>query len=228
MLSNPDLDALSSEDFLSQFRLVWKGTEIKLTDDVSVFKRGKGKCTLFIIAGIHGEERASVVSLYNWAKKLANLKVHGKICVIPIINPKAWGLRRRSTGNQNLNFVWNDKRAVKHPQIQKVMKMLRKNPPVVFLDLHEDGGQLGGEHYICRNKGCSWGLQMQKDLAVSKRMGIWTKHDYQTAESFVHSLGVDKSFTVETSPYHHIDDRCTFHQSVIEYCFEFANNKENW
>lgn len=226
MLSNPDLDALSSEAFLSEFRNVWKGSEIKLTDDVSLFVRGKGKCTLFIISGVHGEERGSVVSLFNWAKKLSSLKVSGKICVIPIINPKAWDLRRRSVGNQNLNFVWNEKRSVKHPQVQKVMKMLRKDPPLIMLDLHEDPDW--PRHYICRRTDNKWGLQFQKDMATSTRCGLWKKYDNQTAESFSHSIGIEKSFTIESSMRHHIDDRVDFHLKCIQYCFEFANNKENW
>lgn len=227
-MTNADIDALSAEDFYIQFRSIWKGKEVPLTEDVSMFTRGKGKITLFVISGIHGEERSGPISLFNWAKKIADRKIKGKVVVVPLMNPTAWNMRRRAVGNKNLNFVWNEKRAPKFPQVKKVMRLLEKEKAVIFLDLHEDSSAEDGLHYICRHLTSRWGLQFQKDVGVSPRRGIWKKHDYQTAESFAHALGIEKSFTVETSPYHHIDDRADFHLSAIEYCFKFANNKENW
>lgn len=225
-MTNADIDALSSEDFYKEFRSIWKGTEIKLTDEVSMFSRGKGQVSLFVISSIHGEERAGIIALYRFAQKLTNLKFKGKICLIPIINSKAWNLRRRSVSNQNLNFVWNDKRAIKHPQIKKTMQILKKNPPLFFLDLHEDPNW--PKHYICRHVESKWGLHMQKSLLVSTRSGTWKKHDNQSAESYVHSLGVENSFTVESSMInHHIDERVEFHLQCLNFCLKATQNEKN-
>jgi len=83
-LSNADLDALSAKDFYKEFRLIWKGKETKLTEDVSMFSLGRGRCTLMIISAIHGNERGGAQAIYKFAKWLNNHKINGKIIVHPV------------------------------------------------------------------------------------------------------------------------------------------------
>lgn len=227
-MSNADIDALSAEDLYKEFRLIWRGTETILTDEVSMFTRGRGKCTMIIISGAHGTERAGPIALLRWAKKLADLKVNGKICVIPIMHPRAWDLRLRSPGRLNMNRVWNESKCHRAIQVKKVMRLLRTQAPSIFLDFHGDDEIKDDQPYIFRASDCLWGKELQRAVGVSTLKGISRKLDYQTSESYAYSLGINKSFTVETCPFHHIDQQVEFDLGVLDYCFRFANNKENW
>lgn len=228
MTSNADIDAMSADDFYKEFRSIWRGKEIKLTNEVSAFSSGRGRCTMMVISGQHGTERSGPISLLNWAKWLSSRKINGKIIVVPIINCLAWNRRERAPRRLNANRIWHESKCHRAPQVKQVMKMLKKHMPLIWLDLHEDSTIKDNLHYIFRNKDCEWGKELQRAAEVSVHKGVTSKHDGQTSESYAHQLGVNKSFTTESCPYLHLDERVEFQQKVIDYCFRWANNKDNW
>jgi predicted deacylase len=223
-----NLENLSCKNFLKEFRKIWKGSEIKLNKKVSMFCRGRGKCTMIVISGIHGEERAGPVAIFCWAKRLAKMAINGRICVVPIMHPLAWDLRIRKPNNLNLNSIWNKQKCVRASQVKKMMKIIKRQQPLIYLDLHEDTSISDEHHYIWRAKDCIWGKQLQKKLKISTKKGLWKKHDYETSESFAHSVGINRSFTVESDPHKSLKERINFHQLVLKEAFIFSNNKKNW
>lgn len=227
-MSNADIDALSAEDFYREFRSIWRGREVKLTEGTSMFIRGKGRVTIFAISGQHGPERSGPIALLNWAKWLSNHKINGKIIIVPIINCLGWDRRERSPKRLNCNRVWHDSKSHRAPQIKKLMRIARKEMPLIWLDLHEDSVIQDNMHYIFRNKDCDFGKELQKAVGVSVHKGVTSKHDQETSESFAHSIGINRSFTTESCPYLHLDERIDFQKKVIDYCFNWANKKENW
>lgn len=91
---------------------------------------------IYLSAGIHGDEPASVLGLLSWAEKnLATLK-NRPVLMFPCLNP--WGLRensRRCARGGDLNRVWNQSR---HPLVRCVEKNLAGVRFSSALTLHED------------------------------------------------------------------------------------------
>lgn len=227
-LSNADLDALNCSDFLKEFRSIWRGKEIKLTEETSLFSIGRGKCTMILISGSHGTERSGPIALYNFAKWLSDHKINGKIYIVPILNPLAWNRKERAPNRLNTNRIWNEIKCKRALQIKKIMKLLKKEKPLIFGDFHEDDTIKDEKPYIFRFHDSEFAKKLQIEMNTSPRKGISRKHDGQTSESYAHSIGIIDSFTSESYPYAHIDDRVQFQHDIMRFCFKWANNKTNW
>jgi hypothetical protein len=212
-----EVNRLSCVDYMKILDILAKKTGMKseeIGEGVKVYSRAaKGRPHLLITSGIHGEERAGPIALLKWLESDQLPNYNLTIC--PIVFPLAWDTGKRDPKGHNRNTVWN-KDAPK--VVEHLMALVKDNPPDVYLDLHEDSeiDKKDGEPYVFRHVDSEWGLELQKNLGVSTKKGIWRKHDQETAESFVHAAGTENASTVESNPHKPLKDRVAFQLKAIE------------
>lgn len=118
----------------------WKTvlSEADSTPDVGVFilKGDPARPSIYLSAGVHGDEPAGVLGLLDWAdSQLANWKL-GDVVIFPLMNP--WGLmnnRRVDRRGKDLNRSFDD---VNDPLVASWMSFLGSRKFAVAVCLHED------------------------------------------------------------------------------------------
>ena len=66
------------------------------------------------------------------------------------MNPLAWDRRERSPKRLNMNRIWNNSKSHRAIQVKKVMKLLKRKMPLIYLDLHADSTIKDNQNYIFR------------------------------------------------------------------------------
>ena len=92
--------------------------------------------SLYISAGIHGDEAASTEGLIHWAEKNPRVIRKFRALIFPCLNP--WGLAnncRLDPRGRDLNRCFNKSRV---PQIREQLKILGRSRFDLSLMLHED------------------------------------------------------------------------------------------
>jgi|GEM_PF-1540708 len=123
---------------ISNFRIIILLTIIFTAQSYSVeyYKNGTGKPVLFVIAGIHGDERSSI----EFTEELKEYKPKkGTIIVIPQAYKEAVkkGIRAEYY-DTDLNRVFFKEGKGKTPDIAKeIIDLIEKYQPNIILDLHE-------------------------------------------------------------------------------------------
>ncbi len=106
---------------------------------------------LIIMAGCHGEEPASCLSIFKYYKLFSEMAEKSKINLIfyPLVNP--WGFDRNYRRNRedlNCNNNWIHKKDGKiAEEVKTIKKDIKKYKPVVFASLHEED-EVINEFYI--------------------------------------------------------------------------------
>lgn len=208
---------MSYDEYIESFdsHAMKLGMQVKhLPEDLRLYTWGEGHKLLFVVSGIHGEERAGPIFLHRLVQSGFTLPAEFRIKICPIVHPKAWSTKLRKPGGKNANRLWNDKAPT---SIRALMTELQSCVPDVYLDMHEDDECKGprDSHYVFRNVNSSWGHQLQRELNVSTRKGVWRKLDGQTSESFVFSLGCMNTSTIESNSHRDLGDRVKFHHDAF-------------
>ena len=104
------------------------------------FKGGNGK-TVFITAGVHGNELSSQVAAMKLIAKLKNTPINGTVYVMPFMNPKATAKNVRNYHGVNLNSKANVKGTISY----KTVKLIVKFKCSAYGDFHctKPGGKPG-------------------------------------------------------------------------------------
>ncbi|MCX6969400.1 MAG: M14 family metallocarboxypeptidase [Verrucomicrobia bacterium] len=116
--------------------------------------------SLYISAGIHGDEAASTEGLIAWAEKSPRLLRKFRALIFPCLNP--WGLVnncRLDPSGRDLNRCYNNPRV---PQIRAQVKVLGRSRFDLALQLHEDFDAHGVYIYEIAGKRPFWAGDLLK------------------------------------------------------------------
>jgi len=103
--------------------------KIKLFNGAIIYAHGEAK--RFFMAGVHGEERASVMALNTLLRD--NLE---DVWILPCLNRKGFEELNRFHGKYNLNSEF--KPDTKLEFMKQLMDIVENERPKLFVDMHED------------------------------------------------------------------------------------------
>lgn len=188
--------------------------------------------TLYLSAGIHGDEPAATEGLIAWAEKNTARLRRGNFLIFPCLNP--WGLLNNSrfdAEGRDLNRGFHDDSI---PQIAAHLRLLGSRRFDLALTLHEDYDAPGFYLYEIPGRRPHWGEHLVR--AAARHLPVDTRRTIEGRkarngivrrsinpdlmptwpEAFVlHFTHCSRVFTVETPSEFHLDDRVAAHISVL-------------
>ncbi len=198
--------------------------------------------SIYIAAGIHGDEAAATEGLLLWATKNITFLSNFNVLIFPCLNP--WGLvnnSRRDADGNDLNRCFHDDHV---PQIAAQNKLLAKRRFDLALMLHEDYDAVGMYIYEVPDHKPYWGEELAK--AASRHVPVETRRTIEgrSARNGIvrpritsdimpdwpealllylrHSARV---FTIETPSEFHLDDRVAAQAAVITKAVDLARKE---
>ena len=200
-------------------------------------KRLPSDGTIYISAGIHGDEPAATEALITWAEANTRLLRHRPFFLVPCINP--WGLTNNSrmdSKGRDLNRVFqNDTIA----EIAALKRSIGHRRFSLGLTLHEDYDGLGIYIYEIQGLQPYWGealleaarphipadtrpliesresvgglVRRTLDMSLFKQIGL-------PEAVYLHMRGCPRVFTIETPSEYSLDRRISAHIAVISEC----------
>jgi len=190
--------------------------KIKLSNGAEIYTYGRPD--LFLMAGIHGEERAPVMALMT----ILNDGLEN-VWVLPCLNIQGHKELNRFCGTKNLNDEFTDETTLDF--MQELMEILRNNKPKIFVDMHEDvcaendyiWTHFSNDEYIenevrayCENNGI--GLLYQPTIEYYKG----------SSERFAREIGVSNCYTTETRQYAPFSKRLRSNKNYIKFFLELG------
>lgn len=191
-----------------------------------------GAPSIYLSAGIHGDEPGATEGLFDWAEKHTPSLRRANVLIFPCLN--AWGLvhnSRHDADGRDLNRSYHTSAV---PQIAAQMEVMAGRAFDLAITLHEDYDARGLYIYEVGRAKPYWGERL---LAAAAR---FTPPDSRRTiegrpcrgglirrritpdlmpewpEAFVlHFQNARRVFTVETPSEFHIDDRAAAHVAVL-------------
>ncbi|MFB5265770.1 succinylglutamate desuccinylase/aspartoacylase family protein [Paenibacillus enshidis] len=99
--------------------------------------------TVFLTAGVHGNEVASIRAAEQWLKKFRQgdfVISRGKLILVPIFNMAAYKKRTRGKPDLNRTFPKSSGNTAGHPLSKDLFELAEKLRPDWYIDLHEANG----------------------------------------------------------------------------------------
>jgi hypothetical protein len=200
-------------------------------------KRLPREGTIYISAGIHGDEPAGTEALITWAEKNIRLLRRRPFLLVPCINP--WGLVnnvRLDSHRRDLNRCFQDDSVAEIAALKRAMGRRRFS---LGLTLHEDYDGMGIYIYEIQGAVPYWGealletarpyvppdprpiiegreavgglVRRELDMSFFKDVGL-------PEAVYLHLQGCPRVFTIETPSEYGLDRRIRAHVAVIEEC----------
>ena len=188
--------------------------------------------SVYLSAGIHGDEPAATEGLLVWAQKNTALLRKLNVLIFPCLNP--WGLSsncRLNADGRDLNRAFHDDTISQIAAQKRIMGQRRFD---LALNLHEDYDAFGVYAYEVPGQKTHWGEKILK--AASRHLPIDTRRNIEGRaasggvvrraikldimpdwpEAFVlHLVHSHRVFTFETPSEFHIDDRVDAQVAII-------------
>ncbi|BBH20062.1 hypothetical protein Back11_14070 [Paenibacillus baekrokdamisoli] len=95
---------------------------------------------VMITAGVHGNERASVIAAKKLLSmlKMESMRIHkGTLIIVPIVNQVAYKRHIRGVPDLNRTFPRNIKEKARHPLSAALFQLAKDYQPDWYIDLHE-------------------------------------------------------------------------------------------
>jgi hypothetical protein len=193
--------------------------------------------TIYISAGIHGDEPAGTEALITWAEKNTRLLRSRPVFLVPCINP--WGLvnnSRTDSRKRDLNRSFQDDSVAEIAALKRAIGRRRFS---LGLTLHEDYDALGIYIYEIRGAVPYWGeallraasphvppewreivegrecvggmVRPELDMSIFEEMGL-------PEAVYLRLQGCPRVFTIETPSEYGLDRRVRAQVAVIEEC----------
>jgi len=197
--------------------------------------------TIYISAGIHGDEPAGTEALITWAEKNMRLLRQRPFFLVPCVNP--WGLlnnSRMDSQGRDLNRVFQNDAVAEIAALKRAIGLRRYS---LALTLHEDYDGLGiyvyeiqgaepywgeallgaaGPHVpadtrvVIENRECVGGLiRRTLDMKLFEQLGV-------PEAVYLHLQGCPRVFTIETPSEYGLDRRVRAQVAVIGECVRRA------
>lgn len=189
--------------------------------------------SIYISAGIHGDESAATEGLLAWAERNPELLGKLNFLIFPCLNP--WGLianSRYDSEGRDLNRSYHSSKV---PQIAQQMALFSDHAFDLALMLHEDYDGQGVYIYEVTGKKPYWAEELLKAASKhiapdprSKIEGRSARHGVvrrkvtpdmmpEWPEAFVLCFqNVARVFTVETPSEFHLDDRIEAQVALVD------------
>lgn len=183
-----------------------------------------GNKVFSIISGIHGDEKAGPLFLYQLLKTLVKNKdsIPDGLLIIPLVNNIGWDYNSRFYKEWKEDYFGPDidlnrqfKKDTEIKLIQEIMNIYRDKPIVLHWDIHEDDSR--NYEYVF---GFSGNSDLSKELAqyLECWLEIWVQFD-GSSESFLIDL-FDRqvsSLTTETPPIWELAQRIEWNKKVFDW-----------
>lgn len=196
-----------------------------------------GSPSVYVSAGIHGDEAAATEALVSWAEKNPGVLREARALIFPCLNP--WGLVnncRLDAEGRDLNRCYNRPSV---PQIRGQLKILGRSRYDLALQLHEDFDARGiyvyevpsrrpywaeelldaGARHVPRDPRTSIEGRRARNGIVRRKITPGLMPDWPEA-FLLHFSHAARTFTVETPSEFSIDDRVAAHEAVL--CAAFS------
>jgi hypothetical protein len=205
-------------------------------------RKKAGAPSVYLSAGIHGDEAAATEGLVEWAQANTDVLLRLNALIFPCLNP--WGLvnnSRRDPDGRDLNRSFHTSAV---PQIAAQMQWLTGCAFDLALNLHEDYDALGFYIYELQRIKPYWGEILleaaaeyippdprQKIEGRSARNGIVRRSVTpemmpEWPEAFVlYFQNAARIFTIETPSEFHLDDRVDAQFKVISKAVELCREE---
>jgi hypothetical protein len=193
--------------------------------------------TIYISAGIHGDEPGATEALITWAEAHTRMLRSRPFLLVPCINP--WGLLnncRLDSRGRDLNRVFQDESVAEIVALKRIMGRRRFS---LGLTLHEDYDGMGIYVYELEGATPYWGealldvarphvpadtreiiegreavgglVRRALDMKLFEEMGV-------PEAVYLYLQGCPRVFTIETPSEYGLDRRVRAHVAVIEEC----------
>lgn len=188
---------------------------IKLYNGAEIYTFGKPY--LFLMSGVHGEERSGPLAL----RKLVKSAELNNVWVLPCLNVEGYNGNNRLCGQFNLNSEW--KETTQLDFMKQLMALLEMNKPKLFVDLHEDYEQVS---YVWSNFNNPTNIEKEvRDFCVKRKVGwiVWPRDKvYEgTSEDWAQSQNIP-AYTPEVGMYNNFDKRLIMAEKFIEFFIDLS------
>ncbi|XID93782.1 succinylglutamate desuccinylase/aspartoacylase family protein [Paenibacillaceae bacterium WGS1546] len=168
-----------------------------------------------VTAGVHGDERANILSAKKLMRLLQNDILHinqGTLIIVPIVNQNAYKRRIRGIPDLNRTFPRKPNEAARHPLSTALFRLAAEFQPAWYIDLHEARGfskvnpKVLGQTLIANPK--SGAIPLVKQIVARMNRSIAKKSTHfsvrirklpGSGRTAAHRLLHSKAITVETS-----------------------------
>jgi predicted deacylase len=126
-------------------------------------RRQEGVPSVYLSAGIHGDEPAPVEALVQWAEESLETNASWNLTIFPCLNP--WGLERNirfDCEGRDLNRCYNSRKV---PQINRQLAMMKGERYDLAACLHEDYDARGFYLYEIVSQRPHWGELLRAPLS---------------------------------------------------------------
>lgn len=196
-------------------------------------KHAPGATSIYLSAGIHGDEPASTEALLAWIERNPVHARRLRLRIFPCLNP--WGLihnKRTDADGCDLNRCYRD---ASPPVVAEHRRLAEKSRYDLALILHEDYDAQGAYLYETSPAKPHWGEKIlaamsrhmppdprrridtsrAKEGIIRRRITAETMPDWPEA-FLLHFHGAKRVFTLETASEFHIDTRVDAHVAAID------------
>lgn len=134
----------SYDDFIRDLKLAVDGygdiEEIGTIDNSELLKivlNPKGKKTLALIAGIHGDEPGGPLGILSFLEDKSQIPENIRIVIIPVVNPNGFEFdKRRNKDNKDINRNFVDGKITDEGEL--VLQALKNEKIELAITMHED------------------------------------------------------------------------------------------
>ena len=192
--------------------------------------------SVYLSAGIHGDEPASVEGLIRWAESFLRRRSAWNWQIFPCLNP--WGLERNirfDAGGRDLNRFYNTRKV---PQVNAQLSLMEGKRFDLAITLHEDYDARGFYLYEVASRlphSTNWGEDLCEKMATVIPPDVRTRIDGHPARGglirrkvnpemmkghpeafFLHFLHADRTFTLETPSEQSLPRRVRLQRKFLE------------
>ncbi len=182
----------------------------------------RGPC-LAIISGLHGDERSGPLALLEWASRKDEplCPADRQVWLLPLLNDLGWDRNERMWQEVDLNRAFLPGEEKTPPFVREVMYEWARNPPDLFLDIHEDASR-PDEPYLFWYKQETHDLALQMAEYLQAKSEPWDDFEYWRGsdEVYLRTLGCQRCITIESPTGWSMQERIKWNLAAVEWCIE--------
>lgn len=196
------------------------GSHHRLSNGAAIVEVGRSdEPALFILSGLHGDERSGPLAVVRLLEDTAIPLPggFGRVVCCAVINDEGWGGETREWCGLDLNRVMSTR--IEHPHfVEELMQMIAHVRPVAYVDLHEDSDTDYAYVFVNRDDPHDFSERLAEHLQASTEQ--WSNDDpwEGSSEVWARSLGATHCTTVEVPPGWPLEERVLWHTRALTWC----------